>query len=116
MPGTISSDSSRPSKASVSGRQRRLGFAGMGVALCAQLLDQRLAVACQAAVDRRLGAGRLLGLGNGASSSRWVVRPSVTGSFGWMLAMFQWVRSRIAAIVVRVVPISLEIWPSDTSG
>ena len=24
------------------------------------------------------------------------VRPSVTGSLGWMLAMFQWVRSRIA--------------------
>ena len=33
-----------------------------------------------------------------------------------MLAMFQWVRSRIAAMVVRVVPISLPICPSQTSG
>jgi hypothetical protein len=33
-----------------------------------------------------------------------------------MFAMFQCERSRIAAIVVRVVPISFEIWPSVTSG
>jgi hypothetical protein len=33
-----------------------------------------------------------------------------------MFAMFQWLRSRIAAMVVRVVPISLLIWPSLTSG
>jgi hypothetical protein len=33
-----------------------------------------------------------------------------------MLAMFQWLRSRIAAMVVRVVPISLEIAPSVISG
>ena len=30
--------------------------------------------------------------------------------------MFQWLRSRIAAMVVRVVPISLPIWPSEISG
>jgi len=30
--------------------------------------------------------------------------------------MFQWLRSRIAAMVVRVVPISLEIAPSLISG
>ena len=41
---------------------------------------------------------------------------AVTGSLGVMLAMFQWLRSRIAAMVVRVVPISLLIWPSVTSG
>ena len=58
----------------------------------------------------------LAALATAASSSRCVVRPSVTGSFGVMLAMFQWVRSRIAAMVVRVVPISLLIWPSVTSG
>ena len=51
-----------------------------------------------------------------ASSSRCEVRPSVTGSFGTILAMFQWLRSRIAAIVVRVVPISLPIAPSEISG
>jgi hypothetical protein len=33
-----------------------------------------------------------------------------------MLAMFQCDRSRIAAMVVRVVPISLLICPSVTSG
>ena len=58
----------------------------------------------------------LAALATAASSSRCVVRPSVTGSFGVMFAMFQWVRSRIAAMVVRVVPISLLIWPSVTSG
>jgi hypothetical protein len=51
-----------------------------------------------------------------ASSSRCEHRPSVTGSLGWMLAMFQWLRSRIAAMVVRVVPISFEIAPSVISG
>ena len=30
--------------------------------------------------------------------------------------MFQWLRSRIAWIVVRVVPISRPIWPSESSG
>jgi hypothetical protein len=48
-------------------------------------------------------------LATAASSSRCDVRPKVTGSLGWILAMFQCVRSRIAAIVVRVVPISREI-------
>ena len=40
----------------------------------------------------------------------------MTGSLGVILAMFQWLRSRIAAMVVRVVPISLLIWPSVSSG
>ena len=33
-----------------------------------------------------------------------------------MLALFQWVRSRTAAIVGLVVPISFEICASDSSG
>ena len=33
-----------------------------------------------------------------------------------MLALFQWVRSRTAAMVGRVVPISRAIWPSLSSG
>ncbi len=40
----------------------------------------------------------------------------MTGSFGWMLPMFQWLRSRIALIVLRVVPISLPICASEISG
>jgi hypothetical protein len=94
-----------------------LGLAGIGLALGAQLLDQGLAVAGEAViVRRRLDAGALAALATIASSSRCEQRPRVTGSLGWMLAMFQWVRSRIAAMVVRVVPISLPIWPSEISG
>ena len=33
-----------------------------------------------------------------------------------MFGLFQWVRSRTAAIVGLVVPISFEIWVSDSSG
>ena len=113
MPGTISSSTASPLRRG----QRRFGVADMLLALGAQLLDQRLAVALEARVGRR-----------GARRPPWppwrrprraragVVRPSVTGSLGVMFAMFQWLRSRIAAMVVRVVPISLLIWPSLTSG
>ena len=51
-----------------------------------------------------------------ASSSDCLQSPSATGSIGWMLAMFQWVRSRIDWMVGLVVPISLPIWASLSSG
>ena len=60
--------------------------------------------------------GALAALATAASSSRCEHRPSVTGSFDWMFGMFQWVRSRIALIVLRVVPISLPICASEMSG
>src|SRR5207237_4602011 len=46
-------------------RKRRLGLASMPGALPAQLLDQRLAVAVEAGVGRRLDARRLGRLGDG---------------------------------------------------
>jgi hypothetical protein len=51
-----------------------------------------------------------------ASSSLWLHRPSATGWRARMLVVFQWLRSRTAAIVGLVVPSSLEIWASDSSG
>ena len=39
-----------------------------------------------------------------------------TGFCGLMLVEFQWVRSRMAVMVGLVVPISLPIWPSLSSG
>jgi len=44
-----------------------------------------------------------------------VHRPSPTGCRGLILELFQCVRSRTAAIVGFVVPISFEIWASDSS-
>ncbi len=55
-------------------------------------------------------------LATAASSSLCLQRPSATGSTGAMLAMFQWVRPRIDSMVGLVVPTSLEIWPSVSSG
>ena len=55
-------------------------------------------------------------LATAASSSPCLQRPRATGSTGEMLAMFQWVRSRIDSIVGLVVPTSLAIWPSESSG
>ena len=43
-------------------------------------------------------------------------RPRPTGFCGLMLAAFQWERSRTEEMVGLVVPISLEICPSDISG
>ena len=71
--------------------ERRLGLAGMLLALAAKL-------ARSAPRGRRRGACRsvrwmpaaLAALATAASSSRCVVRPSVTGSLGVMFAMFQW--------------------------
>ena len=51
-----------------------------------------------------------------SSSSRWVQRPSRTGLRGLMFWVFQWVRSRTAAMVGLVVPIRRPIWASDRSG
>ena len=51
-----------------------------------------------------------------ASSSPCLQSPSATGSTGVTLAMFQWLRSRIDWIVGLVVPTSLAICPSDSSG
>ena len=51
-----------------------------------------------------------------ASSSRCEHSPNVTGSFGVMLEIFQCERSRIPAIVVRVVPMRRPIAPSEISG
>ncbi|KAI1692902.1 hypothetical protein DdX_20976 [Ditylenchus destructor] len=75
----------------------RLGvarLAGGSLALGAQLLDQR-----SRSPSRRVSTGASIpaafaAFETAASSSRWLVRPSVTGSFGTMLAMFQWLRSR----------------------
>ena len=50
------------------------------------------------------------------SSSSIVHRPRPTGWRGLMFVLFQWVRSRTAAIVGLVVPISFEICASDSSG
>ena len=113
MPGTTSS-----STVSLAGRgKRRFGVAGMLLALGAELHDQRLAVALEAGVGRRRNAGRLGRLGHRRVELALRRQAQASpGSFGVMFAMFQWVRSRIAAMVVRVVPISLLIWPSVTSG
>ena len=51
-----------------------------------------------------------------SSSSANVQRPSSTGWRGLMLGLFQCVRSRTAAMVGLVVPISFEICASDSSG
>src|SRR5271154_1835905 len=50
------------------------------------------------------------------SSSAWLHRPSDTGLRARMFWVFQWLRSRTAAIVGLVVPSSLEIWASVSSG
>ena len=55
-------------------------------------------------------------LATAASSSPCLESPSATGSTGVTLAMFQWLRSRIDWIVGLVVPTSLAIWPSESSG
>ena len=62
-----------------------------------KFLDQRLAVAVEGRVDRRSRAAALAALATAASSSR-CGEALVTGSLGVILAMFQWLRSRIAAI------------------
>ena len=51
-----------------------------------------------------------------ALRSVWLQRPKRTGSRGRMLGVFQWVRSRTAAIVFLVVPTSLTICESFNSG
>jgi hypothetical protein len=59
---------------------------------------------------------RFTALATAASSSPCLQRPSATGSTGVTLAIFQWVRSRIDSIVGLVVPTSLPICPSVSSG
>ena len=93
-----------------------LGIARMLLALRSELIDERGAIAFKPGIGRSFYALRLRRLGNGGVKLALGGRPRVTGSFGVMFAMFQCVRSRIAAMVVRVVPISLLIWPSLTSG
>ena len=84
MPGTTSS------RGFVAGfRKRGLGLARVLLALVPKLFNQRFAVAVEAACPRALLPAALAALATDASSSRCVVRPSVTGSFGVMFAMFQ---------------------------
>ena len=80
----------------------------------------------RAGASRLLPAWRVLGVvlrllvggaaDRGRPVSSWPTRPRVTGSTGLMFALFQCWPPRTMSIVALVVPRSLEIWASVTSG
>ena len=112
MPGTTSSRSASSARF----RERRLGVADVLLALATELVDQGLAVALEAGVDKGRDTGRLRRLGDGGIEL--ALRGQAEGNrvLRGDVRHVPVRRSRIAAMVVRVVPMSLPIWPSVTSG
>ena len=98
------------------GGKRRFGFAGCGFALRAQFLQEGVAVLVEMDIARCLDAGGLGRLGDGGVELA-LRRQAERDPVLWRdVGDVQLLRSRIAAIVVRVVPISSEIAPSVISG
>src|SRR5690349_1634724 len=88
MPGTISSDSAAPSRstsAAAKADSASRAWASRSARNCSMSASRSLA--SRSSVGATVPAA-FWALATAASSSRWLVRPRVTGSFGWMLAMF----------------------------